>query len=158
MSEQHQIPFIYTEYTAVTELCNEDQLLVRKAIEARERAWSPYSGFQVGASVMMEDSTIIEGNNQENIAYPSGLCAERTALFYAGSHYPDKKIIKMAISGGKGPDLTHQPLTPCGACRQVMLEYETRQNHPIELIMVGKDKIYKISHISQLLPFSFNHL
>lgn len=138
------------------ELPEEDKELVGKAYQASEKAYAPYSNFFVGASVLLEDGTIVLGNNQENAAFPSGTCAERTAVFYAGANYPDKKIKKIVVVA-KGdfadPDSL---LSPCGGCRQVMLESEQRQNEPIEIILVsGNERTVRLKSVRDLLPFAF---
>ncbi len=138
------------------ELPEEDKELVGKAYQASEKAYAPYSNFFVGASVLLEDGTIVLGNNQENAAFPSGTCAERTAVFYAGANFPDKKIKKIAVVA-KGdfadPDSL---LSPCGGCRQVMLESEQRQDEPIEIILVsGNERTVRLKSVRDLLPFAF---
>lgn len=138
----------------VSELPDTYTKLVDAAISATDKAYAPYSSFLVGAAVLLENGEIVAGNNQENAAYPSGLCAERVALFYAGSRYPDQKVEAMAVAaftGGKQVDM----ITPCGACRQVMLEVENRYNHPFKVLLCGAEKIYMIEKASALLPLSF---
>ena len=139
------------------ELTEEEKTLVEKAKEATFRSYAPYSHFCVGASVMLEDRTIITGNNQENSAYPSGLCAERTTIFYANSRYPDMKVTHLCIaardSSGK---FTSRPVSPCGACRQVMSETEDRNKSPMKVILYGTDGIYIIGSAKDLLPVSFD--
>ncbi len=137
------------------ELTEQEQLLVRQAQKATQRSYSPYSRFQVGAAVLLDNETIITGSNQENAAYPSGLCAERTALFYAGSQYPDMPVKALAIAGYTEGEFLDEPLSPCGACRQVMLETETRSNIPMRVYLVGRKKIYILESASSLVPLSF---
>ena len=120
------------------ELPKEVVLLMEKAIEAREKAYAPYSKFHVGAALLLDNNEIITGNNQENASYPSGLCAERTAIYYAGSQYPKAKVIRMAITAGSKKNQTTSPIPPCGACRQAIAEYEVKQSTPIEIYFMGE--------------------
>ena len=139
------------------ELLEEDRFLANTALSASERAYSPYSGFSVGVAIKFEDGTIVEGSNIENCAYPSGLCAERVALFHALSHCPDKKILKLCIvARNTSGNVLTMPVTPCGACRQVMLESECRQGTPIEVIMWGSECAYICSSVSDLMPLAFS--
>lgn len=134
----------------------ESKYLAHKAKDAASHAYAPYSRFQVGAAVLLEDGTIVTGTNQENAAYPSGMCAERVALFTAMSLHPETVITKIAIVAKRkgGKELT--PATSCGACRQVMLEFEIRQDKPFEVIMQNEDhKWVKAPSARSLLPFSF---
>lgn len=137
------------------ELTDSDKRLIEAAIEATKRSYAPYSHFHVGAAAMLDDGTIVTGSNQENAAYPSGLCAERTALFHAGSEYPDKAVTTLAIAASNCDGLTEQPVTPCGACRQVMLEAEQRYRRPIRMLMYGTACIYETRGTKDLLPLSF---
>lgn len=129
--------------------------LIESAKNATKTAYAPYSGFSVGAAVLLEDGTVVTGNNQENAAYPSGLCAERTALFYANSHYPNLAVKAVAIAAFNKGVFTKEPCAPCGSCRQVIVEVENRYSCPIEIIMYGEDKIYEVDSIRDLLPLSF---
>lgn len=146
----------YDLFESWKDLSQEDQLLVDKAYEIAAKAYAPYSKFHVGATVLLEDGTIVLGNNQENVAFPSGTCAERTALFYAGANHSDKKIIKIVIvAKGEFADL-ESVLSPCGGCRQVMLESEMRQDTPIEVILVSQnEKTIRLKSVADLLPFAF---
>ena len=137
------------------ELTDSDKRLIEAAIEATKRSYAPYSHFHVGVAAMLDDGTIVTGSNQENAAYPSGLCAERTALFHAGSEYPDKAVTTLAIAASNCDGLTEQPVTPCGACRQVMLEAEQRYSRPIRMLMYGTACIYETRGTKDLLPLSF---
>jgi cytidine deaminase len=133
-----------------------DQELVFNAIASLKDAYAPYSGFQVGASILLENGEIINGSNQENVAYPSGLCAERVAIFYASSNYPNIRIIKMAISVQAVDFNINDVISPCGACRQVMAEYEENQNHPIQIILHSPNNdILIVDRVQDLLPFMF---
>jgi cytidine deaminase len=138
------------------ELTAEEQHLIELAIEATGRSYAPYSKFHVGAAVRLDNGVEIIGCNQENAAYPSGLCAERTALFAAGAQYPDVSVTMLAIAArnSKG-ELTDEPISPCGTCRQVMIETETRFKHPIRILLYGKKCIYVLEGIKQLMPLSF---
>lgn len=147
-----EIPF---QLKRTDELTEKEREWRESAITAAKQAYAPYSNFQVGAAVILKDDTIVTGNNQENAAYPSGLCAERVALFSAGSHYPDnpiKAIFIVALKDG----VIQDRISPCGACRQVLLESEMRYNNPIQIMLCGKEEIRFIHSASLLLPFSFN--
>ena len=137
------------------ELTDSDKRLIEAAKEATKRSYAPYSHFHVGAAAMLDDCTIVTGSNQENAAYPSGLCAERTTLFHAGSEYPDKAVNTLAIAASNSEGFTEQPVTPCGACRQVMLEAEQRYHRPIRMLMYGTACIYETRGTKDLLPLSF---
>lgn len=138
------------------ELSEPEQLLVDAAIEATKRSYSPYSHFSVGAALLLENGKTVIGCNQENAAFPAGLCAERTAIFAAGAQYPDVPVTMLAIAArnSKG-ELTDEPISPCGTCRQVMIETETRFKHPIRILLYGKKCIYVLEGIKQLMPLSF---
>ncbi len=138
------------------ELNEEEKKLINVAKEATQRAYAPYSRFQVGAAVQLANGEIVSGNNQENAAFPSSLCAERTTLFYANSRYPDQPVCRMAIAAYTGNDFIAPPITPCGGCRQVILEAETRYGQSVELLLYGKREIYKVESIKDLLPLSFD--
>ncbi len=149
--------FNFEEHPSIESLHTEDQQLLQEAISIRKTAYAPYSKFNVGAAILLDDGTIVTGNNQENAAYPSGLCAERVAIFHAASHHPNKKIIKIAITADAQDSKLFKAIPPCGACRQSLYEYEHKQKQEIEIIF-GTDysKIYKIKSLQNLLPFSFN--
>lgn len=138
------------------ELSAQEQELVHTACTATDRSYAPYSQFHVGAAVLLSDGTIVEGSNQENAAYPSGTCAERCALFYANSHYPDQPVAAIAVAARlhSGEFLT-TPITPCGSCRQVLLETEKRYGQPVRVFLYGTTGIYIIDRCSDLLPFHF---
>lgn len=137
-------------------LKEQDRIIIKKAADMASKAYAPYSGFLVGAALLLEDQTILAGNNQENAAYPSGLCAERVALFSANAIHPDKRIRSLAIVAYKDQQNTSQPVYPCGSCRQVMVEIEDRQGAPIRLILAGTKKIHVLENCRQLLPMSFD--
>ena len=144
------------EYDSIDELSATDQILVKNAKEAARRSYSPYSQFSVGAAVLLENGEIIQGNNQENSAYPSGLCAERVAMFYANSKYPDLAVKAIAITAFSGEKYLAHPIPPCGSCRQVLLETEERFASPIQMILHGEEKIRIVDNIKQLLPLYFD--
>lgn len=134
----------------------ESKYLTHKAKDATTHAYAPYSKFQVGAAVLLEDGTIVTGTNQENAAYPSGMCAERVALYSAAAQHPDKIITKIAIVARRKGAKEIVPATSCGQCRQVMLEFEVRQGKPIEVIMQNQEhKWVKAVSAESLLPFCF---
>ena len=139
------------------ELTPEEVKLLDEARRATYRSYAPYSHFSVGAAVALADGTIVSGSNQENAAYPSGLCAERTAVFYANSQYPDQPIRRICIAARdtEGKPL-QRPIAPCGACRQVLLEAEQRAGNPIEVLLHGTDGIYCLRSIKDLLPLGFD--
>lgn len=137
------------------ELTNEQKSVVEAAKKATSGSYSPYSRFKVGAAVLLDNGQIITGSNQENAAYPSGLCAERTALFYAGANYPDVPIRKLAIISRQGDDFGSQVCSPCGACRQVICECEARAGAPIEILLCSATEVYIFDGIEGLLPFGF---
>ncbi len=148
---------IYEEYNNEGELKTKDRELLTKAIEAHENAYAPYSQYHVGAALLLADGKIITGNNQENAAYPSGLCAERVALFYAFSQNPDEIVKTIAIAAKAQNFVISDPVAPCGACRQVMSEYETKQRSPIRVILKAeKSKILIFNQIEDLLPLIFH--
>lgn len=152
-----KIQSIFQIYDDLNELPYNVSMLMHKAIEARERAYAPYSKFKVGAAILLDNGEIITGNNQENVSYPSGLCAERTAVYYAGSQYPDAKILKMAITAASSNQITKNPIPPCGACRQAIAEYEIKQDAPIEIYFMGDvGKIMKSNSLNNLLPLLFD--
>ncbi len=144
-------------YTSVEELPVNIKSLMKEAIEAREKAYAPYSNFFVGAAVLLDNGEVVTGNNQENASYPSGLCAERTAIYYAGSKYPKAKILRIAITASSQNQETTTPIPPCGACRQAIAEYEVKQNASIEIYFMGKTgEVIKSESLANLLPFVFN--
>ena len=140
----------------LSELSEQEQQLVANAKSALKTAYAPYSGFLVGASVLLENGEIINGSNQENVAYPSGLCAERVALFYAGAKHPDVKVKTIAVSVlSKNFEVT-DVISPCGACRQVMAEYEEKQEEAIKVILHSpNDDVLIANRVEDLLPFMF---
>lgn len=146
-----------TVFDNFNELPKDIVSLMEKAKEARLRAYAPYSKFLVGAAILLNNGEVITGSNQENASYPSGLCAERTAIYYAGAQYPDAKIKTIAITAGSLLNGTNSPIPPCGACRQSIAEYEFKQETPIEIYFMGTSgKIVKSHSLANLLPLGFD--
>jgi cytidine deaminase len=144
-------------YNDLSELPTEDKLLMNKAIDARGNAYAPYSKFHVGAALLLENGEIVLGNNQENAAYPSGMCAERVAIWQAGALFPGVKIEKLAISASSTISKVDKPIGPCGACRQTLSEYEINQKKPFPVLFMGEvGEIVKTASLLSLLPFSFD--
>lgn len=157
MMKEVKIESIIYVFDTLEELPKDVFLLMNKAIEARKNAYAPYSNFSVGAALLLDNNEIITGSNQENASYPSGLCAERTAIYYAGSQYPNAKIIRMAIIAGSKNHKTTSPIPPCGACRQAIAEYEVKQDVPIEIYFMGEEgKIAKSNSLANILPLIFD--
>ena len=129
--------------------------LVDMAKEAAGRAYAPYSRYQVGAAVLLENGEIFTGNNQENAAYPSGLCAERVAIFYAGAQYPEVPVVSIAIAAFTAGKFQEEPTPPCGGCRQVLYEKETQGDRPMEVILYGSNRIQVLRSAKDLLPIPF---
>lgn len=151
--------FSYQIFSEKSELPSDLQQLLQLAEEARQRAYAPYSSFQVGAAALLDNGKIITGNNQENVAFPSGMCAERVAIFYAMAQFPDAKILKIAISGVNTIVPKKEAVTPCGSCRQAILEYEMKQKNAIEILCSGADgDILVFRSVRELLPFCFDSL
>lgn len=141
----------------ISELSPEDKMLMYKAIEAKKSSYAPYSEFNVGAAILLENGEVILGSNQENAAYPSGMCAERVAVWKASTEYSDIKIKKIAITASSPNMKVDKPVGPCGACRQSLLEYEVKQKSPFEVIFMGEvGKVVKTESLVALLPFSFD--
>lgn len=153
-----QINIAYQEFSSIDELNAEDRELAQAAIEGMKGSYAPYSHFNVGAAVRMSNGQIVRGANQENAAFPSGLCAERTAMFAAGAKYPDKDMCSIALAGGVYGRITEEPATPCGACRQVMAQYQAKSGKPMSVIMISADKIWKFEKVDDILPLIFNSI
>lgn len=144
-------------FDSVATLSDDVKSLMMQAVEIRKKAYAPYSKFKVGAALLLDNGEIVFGSNQENAAYPSGLCAERVAVFQAGTLYPEAKIVKMAITAASDTNPTTAPIPPCGACRQSISEYEFRQEAPIEIYFMGETgAVYKSDSLKNLLPFMFD--
>ena len=155
--QKRNVGFELLVYDSMEELTEEDQVLMNAAIEARQNAYAPYSNFKVGAAVKMQSGEIVVGNNQENASYPSGLCAERVAVFQAGAIYPGVAIAAIAISASSGNYKVNRPAAPCGNCRQSIAEYEQRQNKPIRLLMMGEiGQVYNCNALADILPLGFD--
>lgn len=139
------------------ELSDTDRKLVEAAREATSRAYAPYSRFHVGSAILLDNGEVVTGANQENAAFSSGTCAERSACFYAGARYPGVAFRKIAIAAvGTDGKSVEQPIPPCGSCRQALLEYETLAGHDVEVLLTGADKVYRLPSIHSLLPLSFS--
>lgn len=137
------------------ELTPTEQALVQKAIDATNNSYARYSNFHVGAACLLENGNVVIGANQENAAFPSGLCAERTAIFAAQANHPDQPITTLAIAARNVNGLLKSPISPCGGCRQVVLEIEDRYQRPVRILLYGTEGIYVFESIKDLLPFSF---
>lgn len=147
----------FSVFESVQELPNDIQNLMAQAVEVRKNAYAPYSKFRVGAALLLDNGKIVLGSNQENAAYPSGLCAERVAVFQAGAIYPEAKILKIAITAASDTNQTTAPIPPCGSCRQSIAEYEIKQETPIEIYFMGEiGAVYKSDSLKNLLPFMFD--
>ena len=150
------LTLIFTEYDSLSELPDCDRLLVEQAQQTAIKAYAPYSKFMVGAAVLLKNGEIVKGNNQENAAYPSGLCAERVAVFYAMAIYPKEKIEAIAVTAFSEDSMLKTPPFPCGSCRQVLAEYEYRQKEPIRFIFHARSgKTIVIEGVNNILPFPF---
>ena len=148
----------YIEYSSVDEMEPADRELCQAAIEAIDGAYAIYSHFYVGAAVRLSDGSIVKGANQENAAYPSGLCAERTAMFAASAMHPEFELTGIAIAARQNGVLCPEPAAPCGACRQVMAQYQTKSGKPMSILLVGSGSILKFSRVDDLLPMIFNNI
>ena len=155
---EKEIKISYKEFDSVEELPADQAELVSAARDAMKGCFSPYSGFSVGAALRLKSGRIVTAANQENAAFPSGLCAERSAMFYAASNYPDDSIVGIAVCGGPEGQMCENPVTPCGACRQVMAQYQTKGGRPMEVILVGGERIWKFSKVDDILPLIFDSL
>ncbi|MGB5435948.1 MAG: cytidine deaminase [Maribacter sp.] len=152
------ISFELEVFDTLEDLDHQDQTLMRSAIEARKNAYAPYSKFLVGAAVLLENGTVVLGSNQENASYPSGLCAERVAVFHAGSKYPGISIKSIAITAMSRNHLVDTPAAPCGNCRQAISEYEFKQKEPISILMMGeRGEVHKCNALADILPLGFNN-
>ena len=148
----------YTLFDDSSELDPQVRDLMNIAINTRKKAYAPYSKFSVGTAILLDNNEIIIGNNQENAAYPSGMCAERVAIYFAGAKYPEKTILKMAISASSSLKEIDIPVAPCGACRQAISEYEVKQNKSIDIYFMGETgKIIMVNSLKELLPLGFDN-
>ncbi len=152
-----ELPIHPTIYECqLDELTAQEQELVHQAIASTENSYAPYSHFHVGAALLLDDGTTVPGCNQENAAFPAGLCAERSAIFAAGAAKPQATPVMLAIAARDTTgELTHDPVSPCGTCRQVIIETETRHHHQLRLLLYGTRCVYVMDGIQQLMPLSF---
>jgi cytidine deaminase len=151
-----RITFDYEVYESMFDLPLQDRLLMEAAISARDNAYAPYSGFKVGAAVLLDNEEVVIGNNQENASFPSGLCAERVAVFQAGARFPGIALKAIAISAASDRILVDKPAAPCGNCRQAIAEYEQRQHKGIAILMSGTEgEVFRCRAVADLLPFAF---
>ena len=146
---------IQYQFCQLDELALEEQALVQMAIEATNGSYAPYSNFNVGAAVLLQDNSCVVGANQENAAFPSGLCAERVAIFAAQAKYPDQAVKLLAIAAKNKKGFVATPVSPCGACRQAILEVEERYHQPIRILLYGTDGVYVINSVRDLMPLCF---
>ena len=153
-----EIKIAYQEYDSTAQLNPSDRELAEAAIEATAGSYAPYSKFNVGAAVRLDSGLIIKGSNQENAAYPSGICAERTAMFYASATYPENAITSIAIAAGQDGVLCDIPVSPCGACRQVMAQYQLKGGQNMSILLVGGSRIWKFEKVDDLLPLIFDSI
>ena len=151
---QLQANFVFDQLD-FDELSPDERRLVESAVKATDNSYAPYSNFRVGAAVALDNGEIVTGANQENAAYPSGLCAERTALFSAQAQHPAQPVKMLAIAARNESGLLELPITPCGACRQVIVGVEDRYGKPMEILLYGKSCVYRIHSAKDLLPLSF---
>lgn len=153
---EKKIEIIVQEFEGIAEVNKNDKILIEHSMKASRNAYSPYSGFSVGAAVQLENGKIIIGNNRENAAFPSGICAEKTAIACAGANFPESPIIALAISASNLKGFTSEPVSPCGSCRQFIAEEEDRTKTQIRIILYGKKKIQIVEGNKNLLPLHFN--
>lgn len=151
-----ELKIAFTEFENENELSAIEQELIQKARLASSLAYAPYSDFYVGAALLLENGVVVTGNNQENVAYPSGICAERVAIYYAGAHYPNVAVKTIAVTCKSKSFHVTEPLSPCGSCRQAMSEYEMRYKSKIKIILMGETgKIRVMDSVADMLPFMF---
>lgn len=151
-----EIKILVREFENIGELPGDDQKLLLAARTITRQAYAPYSGFHVGAAILLDNGQVITGNNQENSAYPSGLCAERVTLFYANANYPESAVKTIAISAAKNGVLVNETVKPCGGCRQALAEAEVRFGNPVRIILDGQESIMVLDGVESLLPLSFS--
>ena len=154
--ERHRLEINYKEYASKSELPAADAELLTRAEQMTASSYAPYSGFHVGAAVLMSGGEIFGGANQENAAFPSGLCAERTAIYYASAQHPGQDVVAVAIAAEYNGEAPEQIPSPCGACRQAMVQYEAKSGKPIKVILGGRDSILVFDSVSDLLPLVFD--
>ena len=153
--ETRRIEINYTEFTNKSEMPADEAALLARAEEMTASSYAPYSNFHVGAAVLMSNGEVFGGSNQENAAFPSGLCAERTAIYYASAQRPDEAVVAVAIAAEYKGEPTEEVPSPCGACRQAMAQYETKSGKPIKVILGCRDRVLVFSSVADLLPLSF---
>ena len=156
--EERQIVISFESYSSYKEMSSEDRELCEAALDAQKGSYAPYSNFNVGAAVRLADGRIVKGSNQENAAYPSGLCAERTAMFAASAANPGVPMRSLAVVAGPDMTVCDEPAAPCGACRQVMAEYQHIAKAPISVILIGGKAVWKFAKVDDLLPVIFHNL
>jgi len=150
-----ELSISYLEYRGIDELPASERKLVEEAIAAAGGAYAPYSGFKVGAAIMLDDGTVTRGANIENAAFPSGSCAEKTVLSYTVANFHEKKTVAIAIAALSGGELTPDPVPPCGNCRQMLIEEEQRLGQQVKVILAGKSAIIVLENCQSLMPLSF---
>ncbi|HOG41286.1 MAG TPA: cytidine deaminase [Bacteroidales bacterium] len=155
---ERQLNIKYLEYSSAVKMSSEDRELLESAISAAEGAYAKYSSFRVGAAVRMSNGVVVIGSNQENAAYPSGLCAERTALFYASARYPGESVEAIAVVALDDKGVLTELTYPCGACRQVMAEYEMRAGREMRIIVGSAGVVQVFTGVRSLMPFIFDNL
>jgi len=155
--KERELKFTLRVFTSLSELLTEDAALLSASKNALKDSYSPYSNFKVAATVLLQNGEIVTGTNQENAAFPVGICAEGTALSAASALYPNVGIKKIAITAKSGTHVLNHPVAPCGVCRQRLLEYETRFNSKIEILLMGEEgEIYSVSSVKDILPLNFS--
>ena len=155
MMKKREAIVSYLEYQGIAELPGADRKLVEEAVVAASGAYAPYSNFMVGAAILLDDGTIVRGANVENAAFPSGSCAEKTALSYTVANYRNNKSVAIAIAALTEGKLTAEPVPPCGNCRQMLIEEEQRLGSPIKVILAGQLGILVLENCQSLMPLSF---
>lgn len=156
--EKKKLTIPYEEYESIDELPEKDRTLLEAAIEAVSGSYAPYSNFNVGAAVRLADGTVVKGSNQENAAFPSGLCAERTAMFAASANHPGVPFESLAVICSHDGKLMPNAGSPCGACRQVMAQYERLAGKPLHIILGGARQVLAFDGVESIMPFVFNDL
>jgi cytidine deaminase len=153
--KKREVSISYQEYGNIGELPDADKNLVQEAVAAASGAYAPYSNFMVGAALLLDDGSVIRGANVENAAFPSGSCAEKTALSYMVANYGSKKVVAIAIAAMTGGMMTKEPVPPCGNCRQMLIEEEQRSGSQIKVILAGSSAVYVLESSQALMPLSF---
>ena len=155
---ERQLHIKYLEYSSASEMPSADRVLLERAVSAADGAYAKYSSFRVGAAVRMSNGEVVIGSNQENAAYPSGLCAERTAMFYASARYPSESVEAIAVVAVDDNGVLSALTYPCGACRQVMAEYEMRAGHDMRIIVGSAGTVQVFTGVKSIMPFIFDNL